>query len=95
MGPQDGARIRLDKWLFHARLCKSRALACSVIAAGQVRLNGRPVDKPAVAVGAGDVLTLRLMQGVRVLRIVDSGHRRGPAVEARSLYEEIPPATGS
>lgn len=90
MAPAE-ARIRLDRWLFHARLCKSRAVACSVVAAGHIRLNGRPVDKPSTPVGTGDVLTVRLGQGVRVLRILDPGYRRGPATEARTLYDEIPP----
>lgn len=85
-------RIRLDRWLFHARLSKSRTLACAAIAAGHVRVNGRITDKPAASVGPGDVLTLRLGAGVRVLRVLDTGRRRGPAEEARTLYEEIPPA---
>lgn len=85
-------RIRIDKWLWHARLCKTRGLAASVVSGGRLRLNGQRIEKPGRAVGPGDVLTLRLAGQVRVLRILACGTRRGPAPEAATLYEEIGPA---
>lgn len=88
----DPGRIRLDKWLWQARLFKTRSLAAAAVGAGGLRLNGQPLDKPGRLVGPGDVLTLRLPQGVRVLRIAACGTRRGPAPEAATLYGEIPPA---
>ncbi|MBW7922838.1 MAG: RNA-binding S4 domain-containing protein [Rubellimicrobium sp.] len=93
--PDPAARaglIRLDKWLWQARFARSRSLASAMVAAGAVRLNGAPVSKPARNVGPGDVLTFAHGGGICVLRILACGGRRGPAVEARTLYEEIAPA---
>jgi ribosome-associated heat shock protein Hsp15 len=97
-GRPDGAgevpreTIRLDKWLFQARFLKSRALASDLVAEGRLRVNGQPTDKPARAVGAGDILTFALHGRVRVVRILDVGERRGPAPEAQGLYEDLAPA---
>lgn len=89
-------RIRLDKWLWQARFCKTRALAAAVVEAGRVRVNGQRVDKPGRAVGPGDVLTLAGIGAgmgaggqVRVLRIAACGTRRGPAPEAALLYQSL------
>ena len=89
------ATIRLDKWLFQARFLKSRGLAADLIAEGKVRVNGQPTDKPARAVGSGDVLTFALHGRVRVVRILDPGERRGPAPEAQGLYEDLAPDQGA
>lgn len=84
--------LRIDKWLWQARFFKTRALAARVCEKGVVRLNRRPVDRAHATVRAGDVLTVPLVGGaVRVVRIVALGERRGPAPEARTLYEEIMP----
>ncbi|MBK5946997.1 hypothetical protein CCR83_11235 [Rhodobacter veldkampii DSM 11550] len=85
----DPDRVRLDKWLWHARVCKTRALSAELVGAGRVRLNGQPCAKPGRAVGPGDVLTLVQGGRVRVLRILAAGHRRGPAPEAAQLYAEL------
>jgi len=82
-------RIRLDKWLWQARFFKSRTLAAEIVTAGRVRLNGQPVSKAAHAVGPGDVLTFAQGSAIRVVRILGAGTRRGPAAEARQLYDEI------
>jgi ribosome-associated heat shock protein Hsp15 len=81
--------MRLDKWLWHARFFKSRTLAARFVERGRPRLDGRVVDKPHAVVAAGMVLTLALGPRVRVVRVVALGERRGPAAEARTLYEEI------
>lgn len=86
------ATIRLDKWLWQARFFKTRSLAAKLVAGGRVRVDGTPVSKPSRAVGAGDVLTFPQAKTVRVVRIVDLGDRRGPAPEARALYEDLTPA---
>ncbi|WP_370154215.1 RNA-binding S4 domain-containing protein [Ferrovibrio sp.] len=85
------AAVRLDKWLWMVRLCKSRALAQTLAGKGRIRINGRVVDKPHALVRAGDVLTLPLPGGVRVLRVTRLPLRRGPAAEAQATYAEIPP----
>ena len=92
-GASPRATIRIDKWLFQARFLKSRGLAADLIAEGRLRVNGQPTDKPARAVGPGDVLTFALHGRVRVVRIIDLGERRGPATEAQALYEDLAPAT--
>lgn len=84
--------IRIDKWLWHARFFKTRGLATKTVAAGKVRVDGTPVSKPARMVGAGDVLTFAKVKDVKVVKIIAIGTRRGPAPEARTLYEDLSPA---
>jgi ribosome-associated heat shock protein Hsp15 len=81
--------VRLDKWLWHARLFRSRSLARAAVEEGRLRLNGARVVRPAAAVGAGDVLTFVQAGRVRVLRILGPGLRRGPAPEAETLYADL------
>nr|WP_035844174.1 RNA-binding S4 domain-containing protein [Allgaiera indica] len=83
--------MRLDKWLWQARFFKTRALAARLISGGHVRLNSRPVSKPAQAVAPGDVLTFTAGDRVRVVRLLALGTRRGPAPEAQTLYEDLSP----
>jgi len=86
---EGGESIRLDRWLHHARLFKTRTLAADAIGAGGIRLNGQPCSKPAQAVRGGDTVTVSAHGRVRVLRILLLGARRGPASEAATLYEEL------
>ncbi|MEO4000887.1 RNA-binding S4 domain-containing protein [Mesorhizobium sp. CAU 1732] len=90
------ARQRIDKWLFFARVVKSRSLAAKLVQAGRVRLNREKIDQPAHAVKIGDVLTITLERRVVIYRVVDGGARRGPAEEARTLYDDLtpPPPSG-
>lgn len=82
-------RLRLDKWLWHARFCKSRGLAAEMVSEGRVRINGQPCAKPGRAIGPGDVLTFGLGGEVMVVRILACGTRRGPATEAATLWEPL------
>jgi ribosome-associated heat shock protein Hsp15 len=66
-------------------------LAQKLIADGKVRINREKHDTPSDLVKVGDTLTLALPVGVRVLRIAACGSRRGPAPEARALYEDLTP----
>lgn len=84
-------RLRLDKWLWHARFFKTRSLAAKAVAGGGLRINKVPVTKPAAQVKPDDVLTFPLGRHVRVIRIVALGTRRGPAPEAQALYEDLAP----
>jgi ribosome-associated heat shock protein Hsp15 len=79
--------LRLDKWLWSARLCKTRSLAVEQIERGRVLLNDQP-PKPASEIKVGDRLELRLDRDVRVLVVRALSARRGPAAEAQGLYEE-------
>ena len=91
--PRDAApaasAVRLDRWLCFARVFKTRTLAADRIAAGGVRLNGQPCRKPGQTVRPGDVGTAATPGKVRVLRVVASGERRGPATEAQALFEDL------
>ena len=85
------ARIRLDKWLWHARFFKTRSLAARMVGEGRVRVNGERVEKPAAALREGDVLTFPQGRTVRVVAVRALGTRRGPADEARALYDDRTP----
>lgn len=80
---------RLDKWLWCARFMKARADCARFVAGGLVRINRQPTDKAHARLRIGDVLTLPMQAGVRVIRVAALATRRGPAPEARLLYEEI------
>jgi len=80
---------RLDKWLVYARIVKHRSDADALIEGGHVRLNRVRVSKTGHALKPGDVLTLTLYSGVRVIKILGAAPRRGPASEAQLLYEDV------
>lgn len=83
--------IRIDKWLWFARFFKTRGTAAKLVAGGHVRVNSEKVAKPAHAVGEGDTLTFPQGNRIRVVRLVSTGLRRGPAPEAQALYEDLTP----
>ena len=80
---------RLDKWLWQARFFKTRALASKICAAGRVRIDGERVTKAHAATRPGNVLTFPQARDIRVVRVVALGTRRGPAVEAQTLYDDL------
>ena len=87
--------MRLDKYLFFARLVKTRSLAQRIVEGGHVRINSRPIERAHTDVRPGMVLTFPLNDRVRVLRVETIPVRRGPAAEARGCYTDLsPPATG-
>jgi ribosome-associated heat shock protein Hsp15 len=89
MPPFAGSTQRLDKWLWFARIVKTRSLATALVSHGKVRVNRQKTVKPSHPVAPGDVLTIALRGGVRVLKVLEAGTRRGPAAEARLLYEDL------
>jgi ribosome-associated heat shock protein Hsp15 len=86
-----GPTQRLDKWLWQARFFKTRSLAAREVSAGNCRVNGTRVTKPAAAVGEGDVLTFAQARRVRVIRVTGLPARRGPASEAQAHYVDLAP----
>jgi ribosome-associated heat shock protein Hsp15 len=84
-------RRRIDKWLWYARLAKTRTAAQALAVSGRVRVNSVKNDSASRPLKTGDVLTVALDSGVRVLRVLLLGERRGPAPEARLLYEDLSP----
>jgi len=85
-------RQRIDKWLFFARAVKSRSLAARLVVAGRVRINRDKAAQASDMVKAGDVLTIMLERRILVWKVLAPGARRGPAEEARRLYEDLSPA---
>jgi ribosome-associated heat shock protein Hsp15 len=82
-------RQRLDKWLWYARLVKTRQQAARLVEDGYVRVDARRAEAPAKSVGPGDVLTIALERQVRVLRILAIAERRGSSCDARLLFEDL------
>jgi ribosome-associated heat shock protein Hsp15 len=82
---------RIDKWLWHARFARTRSAAQRLAASGHVRVNREKVMAPSRLVRPGDVLTLALGGGVKVIRVCGIAERRGGAEEARQLYDEPRP----
>lgn len=81
--------MRVDKLLWFLRLAPTRTAAHDWVLAGHFRLNGRRIEKPSTAVNAGDVLTMPLHSGVRVIELVVIPSRRGPPFEARDCYRTL------
>ena len=82
-------RQRIDRWLWHARLVRTRDAAAALAGSGYVRVNGTRVGAPGRMVRSGDVITVALDRRVRVLKIVGFRDRRGPAGTGETLYEEL------
>jgi len=80
---------RLDQWLWFARFAKSRSLAARLCTGGAVSVNGHKAHKASQAVRPGDLVGVRFGKSRRTIRILALGDRRGPAPEARGLYEKI------
>jgi ribosome-associated heat shock protein Hsp15 len=86
-------RQRIDRWLWHARIVRTRAAASALAASGHVRVNGQRVSASSRPVRIGDVLTVALDRAVRVLRVTAFAERRGGAPDAQALYEDLSPAS--
>lgn len=85
---------RLDRWLWYARFLKSRSLASAFVQTGRIRVNGERASRASRLVRPGDILTFPLGPHIRVIKVVAAGLRRGPAPEARQLYEDLDPPAG-
>jgi len=81
--------LRLDKFLWFARIVKTRALAQEMAENGRIRIGGRIVDRAHAPVRIGDVLSFAQRGAVRVLKVEALPARRGPPAEARTLYSEL------
>ncbi len=84
-------RQRIDRWMFFARVVKSRSLAAKLAQSGRVRVNGDKINQPSRQIASGDVLTITLDRKILILRVIEPGERRGPYDEAKLLYEDISP----
>jgi ribosome-associated heat shock protein Hsp15 len=84
-------RQRIDKWLWHARVVRTRSAAAALSGSGLVRINGARIDSSSRPVRPGDVVTIALDRNVRILKVIGYGERRGSAEIARTLYEDLTP----
>lgn len=87
--PRQAASTRLDKWLWHARVVRTRTLAQKLVAAGKVRINRTKTASPSQPVKVGDVLTIALPRAVLVYEIAALADRRGSFSHARELYVDL------
>jgi ribosome-associated heat shock protein Hsp15 len=87
--PDEPDRQRIDRWLWHARLVRTRAAAAALAGAGYVRVNGMRIDTPGRMVHSGDVITVALDRSVRVLKVRGFRERRGPPDSTEGLYDEL------
>jgi ribosome-associated heat shock protein Hsp15 len=88
-------RQRIDKWLWHARMVRTRSGASALTQAGFVRLNGKRVTAPSHLVRIGDVVTLALDRVVKVIQVEGFCERRGAAPAARTLYRDLTISSGA
>ena len=82
-------RQRIDKWLWHARMVRTRSNAAALAEAGHVRLNGKRITAASQSVRIGDVVTCALDRTVRVVRVEGICERRGSAPAGRALYRDL------
>ena len=87
----DGERQRVDRFLWHARIVRTRTLAVRLAASGHVRVNGKRIDAPGRGLKIGDVLTVAVSRDVRVLKVIAFAERRGGSEMAGRLYEDLSP----
>lgn len=85
------ARQRLDKWLWYARIVKTRTLAQKLVESGVVRVDSNRITSPSYKIGVGMVITMTVHERLRILEVRDPGTRRGPATEAQALYVDHSP----
>ena len=90
-GSASDDRQRIDKWLWHARIVRTRSAAAALASSGHVRINGARVAAPAKPVRPGDVITVALDARVRVLKVTGFASRRGAAPAGKALYEDLAP----
>ena len=88
-------RQRIDKWLWHARMVRTRSAAAALAEAGYVRLNGKRVTAPSHLVRIGDVVTLALDRAVKVIQVEGFCEKRGGAPAARALYRDLTTSSGA
>ena len=84
-------RQRIDKWLWHARVVRTRTAAAALVTAGNVRVNGERATAASRPVKSGDVVTIALDRAVRIMKVTGFAERRGNADAARLLYEDLTP----
>ena len=88
-------RQRIDKWLWYARVVRTRSAAVALAVSGHVRINGARIDAASRSVKSGDVVTIALDRAVRVLTVTGFASRRGGSDAARELYQDLTPVSAN
>lgn len=83
------AAMRLDRFLWFARLTKTRSAAQTLAEAGTLRIDGRRIDRAHAPVRIGSVIAFVSHDRVRVVRVAALPMRRGPAPEAATMYVDL------
>ena len=89
MSARASSAQRLDRWIWHARIVKTRTIAAKLVSEGYVRVNSERTEQPAHAVKPGDILTIALPVRIRVLKVTGILPRRADASTAKDTYESI------
>jgi ribosome-associated heat shock protein Hsp15 len=84
-------RQRIDKWLWHARVVRTRSAAATLVTSGLVRVNGQRVTASSHLVRVEDILTIALDRQIRVLKVIGFAERRGDAAAARAISTDLTP----
>lgn len=84
-------RQRIDRWLWHARIVRTRASAAALAQSGHVRVNGQRIEASSRAIKSGDVLTIAFPGSVKILRVLAFAERRGASTAAKNLYDDLSP----
>jgi ribosome-associated heat shock protein Hsp15 len=87
--PESADGQRIDRWMWHARLVRTRDAAAALVDSGYVRVNGQRIRAASRVVHAGDVITVALSHSVRVLKVRGFVQRRGPGGTGATLYEDL------
>ncbi len=85
----DGATMRVDRFLWFARLAKTRSAAQAIAEKGTLRIDGRRIERSAAPVRVGSVIAFPLYGRVRVVRVEALPARRGPPAEGRACYQDL------
>ena len=82
-------RQRIDRWLWHARFVRTRGAAAAITEAGYIRINGARINAPGRMIRTGDIITVALDRGVRVVRVTGFAERRGAPLSVAALYQDV------
>lgn len=85
----EGETMRLDRFLWFARIAKTRGAAQAIAEKGLLRIDGRRIERSSAPVRVGCILAFPLFGKVRVLRVEALPRRRGPPAEALACYQDL------
>ena len=84
-------KLRIDKWLWFARVAKTRTLAKKLVTNGKIRVDSNKISSASSLISCGQVLTITLERQILIYEIVELGTSRGPYIQAQLLYSDLSP----